>query len=401
MSAKPPDWGQPPWKISFRSNLKTLPDHVDFAIIGGGFTGLAATALLKRLAPKKSVLLLEAKRIGNGASGRTGGLALAETAAGNLPGLGDVLKNYKKILRDLRSNADLDLRGVWEIAHSDRSFDGKPLRPLPRSPIDWSDSGRLRAVKKVPGGAVDPGKVITNLARAAIRAGAAIAERAEVVRIKPSNPIRLHVHCHPRGYLVRKVITASHVLLATNAASLHLGGNLLRPDSRAEPKLTFALATAPLTKKQIAVIGMSSRRPFYTLDLPYLWGRMVKNRGMIFGSGLVPAFDESLPKHNAKKLWSGLEQATIRRGESFERLKTLEHRVRTLHPALQNVRITHRWAGPILLTDKFVPFFRAHPKNKKIILIGGYSGHGVALSVHLGQWAAQSLCSNRKLPNWI
>src|SRR5882762_7757695 len=109
MSAKPPDWGQPPWKISFRSNLKTLPDHVDFAIIGGGFTGLAATALLKRLAPKKSVLLLEAKRIGNGASGRTGGLVLAETAAGNLPGLGDVLKSYRRILRDLRVNADLAL----------------------------------------------------------------------------------------------------------------------------------------------------------------------------------------------------------------------------------------------------------------------------------------------------
>jgi glycine/D-amino acid oxidase-like deaminating enzyme len=127
---------------------------------------------------------------------------------------------------------------------------------------------------------------------------------------------------------------------------------------------------------------------------------MLKTRTMIFGSGLVPAFDESLPKRSAKKLWSGLELENIRRGPSLQRLKTLEQRVRALHPALQNIRITHRWGGPILLTNKFVPFFRAHPKNNNIILLGGYSGHGVALSVHLGQWAAQALLNNRKLPNW-
>jgi glycine/D-amino acid oxidase-like deaminating enzyme len=408
MNSSTPNWGTPPWKISFRSKLTRLPTHVDFAIVGAGFTGLAAAALLKRAAPNKSVLLLEAKRVGNGASGRTGGLALAETAAGNLPGLGDVLKNYRKILRALRINASLDLRGVWEIAHTNRSFDGKPLRPLPRSPIDWSDSGRLRAVKKVPGGTVDPGKVISGLARAAVRSGASIAENAQVTQIDPRNPIRLQVTWHHHGRVIRKVVTANRVLLATNAASLNLAGDLLRTNSHAEPKLTFALATAPLTKKQIAALGMESRRPFYTVDMPYLWGRLVRDKSksgsgndrMIFGSGLVPAFEASLPKRSARKLWSGLELENIRRGLSLQRLKTLEQRVRALHPTLRNIRVTHRWGGPILLTSKFVPFFRAHPKNKNIILLGGYAGHGVALSVHLAQWASQSLCINRKLPNW-
>jgi glycine/D-amino acid oxidase-like deaminating enzyme len=45
-----------------------LPPEVDFAIIGGGFTGLAAAAWLRRLAPEKTVAVLEAAQLGAGAS---------------------------------------------------------------------------------------------------------------------------------------------------------------------------------------------------------------------------------------------------------------------------------------------------------------------------------------------
>ena len=196
------------------------------------------------------------------------------------------------------------------------------------------------------------------------------------------------------GKIAQKFITADRVLQATNA------GKILREAVHGEPKLTFALATAPLTKKQIAALGLASRRPFYTLDLPYLWGRILKNGGIVFGSGLVPGFDEALPRGNSKQLWSGLEKETVLRGDCLLRLENLEQRVRNLHPALHKIRITHRWGGPILLTEDFVPNFRAHPKNKNLILLGGYSGHGVALSVYLGNWAAQSLVGKRPLPRW-
>src|SRR5215467_5335792 len=101
MSSKTHPWGTPPWTVDFRPAARPLPEQVDFAIVGGGFTGLATAAWLRRLAPKKSVLVLEAFTIGEGASGRTGGLTLAETAAGPMPGLGDVLAGYNKILRAL------------------------------------------------------------------------------------------------------------------------------------------------------------------------------------------------------------------------------------------------------------------------------------------------------------
>ena len=98
---------------------------MDFAIIGGGFTGLAAAAWLRLLAPEKSVAVFEAARIGAGASGRTGGMVLAETAAGNQPGLGDVLAGFQSILEKLKVRCDLKLNGAWEIARKHSSGKAK------------------------------------------------------------------------------------------------------------------------------------------------------------------------------------------------------------------------------------------------------------------------------------
>src|SRR4029077_12324915 len=128
-------WGKPPWSVDFRPAARALPDQVDFAIVGGGFSGLSAAAWLRRLAPWRSVVVLEAASLGEGASGRTGGMALSETAAGKLPGLGDVLAGYKKILHALRIDSRLTLPGVWELGRSS---------PARNSPISWSDSGELK-----------------------------------------------------------------------------------------------------------------------------------------------------------------------------------------------------------------------------------------------------------------
>jgi gamma-glutamylputrescine oxidase len=403
------NWGETPWKITFRGRWTALPDHVDFAVVGGGFTGLSAAAWLAKLAPKKTVLLLEAERVGNGASERTGGIALAQTAAGDLPGLGDVLRGYREILRDLRVDAELQLPGVWEVARHKKSMDGKQVRPLKNSPIDWEDSGRVRAVSAFPGGTVNPGNVVSGLARAATRAGAQVVEGAGVVRMEFSDPVRLHVERKLARRVERKIVTANKVLLATNAASRELAGKIYSRKELSEPRLTFAVATAPLTKKQITALGMDSGRPFYSVDFPYLWGRMLKNRGMIFGSGLVPAFGKFLREDavraksveaSVEKLWGGLERFNVRHGEPAARLRSLEKRVRLLHPAMKNARITHRWGGPILTTKDFMPTFRAHPESKNAVVLGGFSGHGVALSVYLGKWAAQSLNGRRSLPTW-
>ena len=394
MSCKTHPWGAPPWTVDFRPAQCTLPEHVDFAIVGGGFTGFSAAAWLRRLSPKKSVVVLESAWLGEGASGRTGGLALAETAAGPLPGLGDVLAGYKKILRTFRSDSGLALPGVWELGRSNAAKN---------SPICWSDSGDLKVVRTVPGGAVDPGKVVSELARAAQSTGAQIIEHTEVHSIDYSNPPRLHVRRSVRGRIQQKEIRASQILLATNAFSLELAG--LR--GATQPKLTLALATAPLTTAQLKAIGLASRNPFYTVDLPYLWGRLLESNGIVFGAGLVPMptsiaalFERSAWKRSRPFDEPNLYRFDVRKGEAAERFRWLEDRVHNLHPALKSVRIAHRWAGPILFTEGMRPIFRRHPRCENVMVLAGYNGHGVALSAYLGQWAAEALLGKRPLPDW-
>jgi glycine/D-amino acid oxidase-like deaminating enzyme len=393
MSRKTHPWGTPPWTVGFRPAAHPLPEQVDFAIVGGGFTGLSTAAWLRRLAPKKSVLVLEASSLGEGASGRTGGLALAETAAGPLPEIGDVLAGYKKILRTLHVDARLELPGVWELGRSN---------PAKGSPISWNDSGNLQVVRTVPGGAVDPGKVVAGLARAAESTGAQIAEHAQAQAIEYSNPPRLRVHRKIRARIQQKEICAGEILLATNAFSLELS----ELHASAQPKLTLALATAPLTDAQLKAIGLVSRHPFYTIDLPYLWGRLLESNGIVFGAGLVPMPDSiaslfTKPGQDPQQYAApNLYRFDVRKGEAAESFRWLEGRIHELHPALKSVRITHRWAGPILFTEGMRPVFRPHPRSKNVLVLAGYNGHGVALSVYLGQWAAEALLGIRPLPSW-
>ena len=127
-------WGVPPWTVDFRPAPCALPDHVDFAIIGGGFTGLSAAAWLRRFAPGRSVLVLESASLGEGASGRTGGMALAETAAG---------KNSVFEARQIPSVAYTDPEVAWAGLTEDQCKAqglkyGKAVFP-------WAASGRAIA----------------------------------------------------------------------------------------------------------------------------------------------------------------------------------------------------------------------------------------------------------------
>lgn len=395
MSRKAHPWGAPPWHVDFHPAPRALPDEVDIAIVGGGFSGLSTAAWLRRLGPARSVLVLESNSLGEGASGRTGGLALAETAAGPLPGLGDVLAGYKKILRALRVDSRLTLPGVFELGRT---------AGVGNSPIRWNDSGELKVVRIVPGGAIDPGKILAGLARAAEKAGAQIAEHAHVHTIDFSNPLRLKIRHRLRGHTHKKEIRANQILLATNAFSLELSSL----QNTAAPKLTLALATAPLSRAQLEAIGLSSRRPFYTVDLPYLWGRLLESNAVIFGAGLVPMparpsefFRNPAGTGSHKVASLNLFRFDVRKGEAAVRFRWLEERVRNLHPALHSVRVTHRWSGPILFTEGMRPIFRRHPRNENVMVLAGYNGHGVALSVYLGKWAAEALLARRRaLPRW-
>ncbi len=361
------NWGNRPWTVEFHATKLELPRSVNFVVVGGGFTGLAAAAWLKRLSPQKSVALFEADFFGAGSSGHTGGVVLAETATGDLPGLGDVLAGYQTFLKTLDIFADLSLPGVYELGRT---------APLQNSPIRWADSGELCATKEVPGGTIDPGKVVSGLARAAERSGVLLFERTAIDDARFNNSIELRTNLG--------TVTAQKVLFATNAFSLEL----TRLQDRAQPAFTLAVATEPLSSSLLSEIGLAERKPFYTVDLPYLWGRLLGN-SVIFGSGLVFPGD-----------WRNLADIDIEQGEPADLFTRLQKRIHNFHLALRNINFTHRWGGPICIAEEWKPVFEFHPHSRNAIVLGAYSGHGVAQSVYLGVWAAETLLGKRELPSW-
>ena len=335
-------WGQPVWEVPFTAPRVPAPGRADVAVVGGGLTGFSAA---RHLAVRGlRVAVLEATRVGDGASGRSGGIALEDTAAGPLPGFGNCLGELQGF------DCELDLGGCWEISHSSE---------LSRRPLDWNDQGLpLRVSGVVPGGTVHPGKLLAAVARAALEAGATVHEQARVTGIEFTD--------RPRLLLSDRALVAGHVVLATNAYALELA----ELESEAMAMLAVATATAPLQEEQLAALGMTERRPFYTADLPYLWGRLTGDNRLVVGSGLVEMDDA---------------------GSARPKFRALEQRVRRLHPALENVEVTHRWLGPICIPGDFKPVLRAHPRSEKVLFGGGYTGHGIAQSLRMGRLLAKKI----------
>lgn len=371
-------WGTSPWKIDFKPRRARLPEEVEFAVVGGGFTGLAAAAWMRHCEPGRSVAVFEAGSIGNGASGRTGGIVLAETAAGDKPGLGDVIAGFQEILGVLRVHCDLELPGAWEIGRRGG---------IAKSPIAWNDSGMLRVTKEIPGGSLDPGKLVSGLGRAAERLGAQIFEGRAVARVvwparqRDAAEIVLDAG---RGR-TRRVVRARKVLVATNALSPDVSGMA----GHTEPRLTLAAMSAPLSDAAIEAAGLAERKSFYTSDLPYLWGRLRDDNSIVWGAGLVAA-PRGVP----------MDKLDIR-GEGPRRLFAgLRRRVRGLHPAFARVKFMYAWGGPILFRGDWTPVFEWRGGGHNAIALGAYAGHGVALSSYLGRWAVEALLGERALPAW-
>lgn len=289
-----------------------------------------------------------------------------------MPGLGDVLTGYSGILTQLGVDAALTFPGVFEIGRS-----GRRSRPSLASPIEWQDAGALRVVAEVPGGAIDPGKVISGLGRAACARGAVVLEDTAAESLEFGAPL-----------LVRTAageLRARRVFVATNAQSARLSD--LAEHSSA--KFTLAVLTQALATPDRQALGLGSGKPFYTVDLPYLWGRTMPDGALMFGAGLV-----DIPSDR------DLSALDISAGDAAGQFASLERRVRGLHPALAKIEFSHRWGGPIRFGLDWELFFDWHPRSRDVLVLNGLGGHGVAQSVYLGCWAAEVIAGLRELPDW-
>jgi gamma-glutamylputrescine oxidase len=369
MQNLPHPWGVPMWSFPVLVTPHPLTDglRVDVAVVGAGFTGLATAHYVQQYCPGLQVAVFEAQQVGAGASGRTGGLVLEDTAAGPLPGVENCIATLHELVSTQGIQCDLRVDGCWEIGrHGGR----------PSSPMQWTDQGTLRVVNVIPGGAFDPRKFLAGLAMVVQRAGGQIFEQAPVMALDTTarDAIRLTVG--------GQTVCAERVVFATNAFCLPLLGL----HDRAEGVHTIALATEPLTDAVYDAIGWTTRTPFYTLDQPYLWGRAVVDGCAVIGAGLTGH--------------GNVEHARVDAADTVPLFDRLERRIHGLHPALRQVRITHRWMGPLCITRNSKPIITSIDDHGRVLVATGYRGHGVALSVRVGKLLAEVLAGQGRLPAW-
>lgn len=341
--------------------------RVDVAVVGAGFTGLATAHYVLQRDPGQRVAVFEARQVGAGASGRTGGLVLEDTAVGPLPGLEHCVATLHELVDTQGLQCDLRVDGCWEIGRAG----GQPT-----SPIEWTDSGLLRVVHTIPGGAFDPRKFLAGLAAGIQRAGGLLFEQA------PVTGLDMAVRGGVRLLVAGKAVYAERAVFATNPFCLPLLGL----QGWAGGVHTIAVATAPLPDAVFDAMGWATRTPFYTLDLPYLWGRATADGRAVMGGGVTGQ--------------NNVEHARADAPEAIRLFESLERRIPRLHPALRSVRITHRWMGPLCRTQDSKPIITSKDEAGRVLIATGFGGHGVALSVRVGKLLAEVLAGERSLPAW-
>lgn len=366
------------------SNIAPLPENVDVAIIGSGFTGLSAARTLAK--HNLNVAVLEANTIGWGASSRNGGMVLT----GLKLGMQTVMKKYGRELAKrlfqcslesidtveqivteenidcgfaryghlLTANKPKHYEALQEdVGFMEREFNHK-LHLIPhleqRSEIG-SDLYYGALLDECSGG-LNPAQYVCGLARAAARAGATLHARARLTNLRRSGSrFRLETE---RGSL-----TAEKVLVGTSGYTGSVVGQLQR---KIIPIGSFIIATEKLPDALVQELIPHIRMIFdYKHYLNYfrLW-----DRRLIFG-GRAAFFPET--------------SRTIQRSADILRREMVQ-----VYPQLKNVKIEYVWGGTL---DFAFDRMTHVGETDGIYYSLGYAGHGVAMATYLGKTVAEAM----------
>ncbi|MBB4953685.1 glycine/D-amino acid oxidase-like deaminating enzyme [Agrobacterium vitis] len=362
-----------------------LEGHYDVAVIGGGFTGLAAAHQLAKAGAK--VIVLEGQRIGWGASGRNGGHlnnGLAHSYLGAKAELGKerAIALYKALDSSIdtiealidEEGIDCNFRraGKLKLASKPQHFDGlarnfealhaeaDPDTAL-LSPDDLKceiGSPFHGAMLSKKSAMMHMGRYVVGLAEAAHRHGAVIAEQALVTSQTESNG--LHTLATSRG-----TVTASNVLVATGA---YTTANFSYFRRRIIAVGSFLIATRPLSDAEVASVMPGNRTCVNTMNIGNYW-RLAPDNRLIFGG-------------RARFSASSDQRSDAKSGE------ILRQSLANIFPQLAKVEIDYCWGGLVDMTKDRYP--RAGYQDG-IWYAMGYSGHGAQLSTHLGMIMADTI----------
>jgi glycine/D-amino acid oxidase-like deaminating enzyme len=390
------DDNQSVWLVGAPANEPSPPLAqdltVDVAIIGGGFTGVSTAYHVSRRNPGLGIALLEAKSLGNGASGRSGGMML--TGIQPDPTTESAVREHQltaKAIDDLVAlikEHDLQVRyrreGSYKIsttaasaeaAHADAEELAKRGLPLKFLRPDQL-SEQLRA-QHVFGATFDPSEGVLNgvdLIRAMkpllLKQGVQIFEGTPVTRVRQGETIELST---PGG-----TVRAKAIVLATNGYTPRLG--FFRTGIL--PVISHVIATKPLSA-DLRAKSFGNATAFAD-DLPRLAYSTIDFDGrVVFGGGTNAAYGYQFGNKTGYSA-------------SFDDKPTraLRGSLARYFPELANVELEHRWSGPLGVTLARHCGIGVIGSHSNIYYALGYSGHGIVLGNLAGRVIADLYAQN-------
>jgi glycine/D-amino acid oxidase-like deaminating enzyme len=369
------------------------PADVDVAVVGGGYTGLWTAYYLAQADPTLSIMVIESRVAGFGASGRNGGWASAlfptswakvahESSREDAVALqramfdtvdevgrvaaaegidchyrkGGVITLARTPLQLDRARAEIEDARSWGFGEEDFSLLSADEA---RGVLDATDI--LGATRSPHCASIHPARLVRGLAQAVERLGVRIHEGTRVTAIEP-RLVRTD----------RGDVRADRIVRATEAWTSQLPGH----ERDIAPVYSLMLATEPLPAELWSQIGLRRGETFNdhrhliiygqrTMDDRFAFGG--RGAPYHFGSTIKPEYDRDPGVYD--ELWRVL---------------------RDLFPGLHGRAVTHRWGGPLGIPRDWFPTVAFDPATG-LGSAGGYVGDGVASSNLAGRTLADLL----------
>ena len=352
----------------------------DLLVVGGGFCGLWGAIQAREQNPARDVVLIEAKSIANGASGRPAAIMSTSVMHGihnterMFPGEVTELEEFGRENMDGFRNAieqydidcDIEWGGEMTVSIGDQGLEtieeeyqlykkyGHDAVKLDKDQVQAEISSPIfhgAVWSKSRSGTVHPGKLVRNLKRVALELGVRVFENTpHLSNHLEAGKIRVKT---PRGN-----IDADRVLLATNAwAAGHKKIN-----TRVAAIRDRIVMSEPLTAQQMEKVGWNNRQGIYDTRTQLNYMRLTADNRILFGGRLSYFFG-----NNTDPALDKTPKPYIRLLGSF---------YRTFPQLKDEIRFSHAWSGPIGLTTRMAVHYQRY-HGGKMVYAGGYSGFGV------------------------
>jgi gamma-glutamylputrescine oxidase len=357
--------------------------RTDVCIIGGVYTGLSSALHLAKRGYK--VVLLEARKVGWGASGRNGGhlgsgqrkdqIALEKMlGSSHAHQLWELAQEAKAVSRSLIAEYGIDCDLKSGAAHPNhkpgyaaetRAFVEHLRNHYGYDQIEYLETDEMAAIvgsNNYHGGSMDHGaghlhplNYVLGLAHAAKQNGAILHESTVVEGYQEGSTIKVTTN--------RGIVEADSIVLACNG---YLGKLDRRLSGKIMPINNFMVATEPLDEERVNEINP---KDIAISDSRFVinYYRLSADKRLLFGGG--ENYSQNFPQDI----------------ESFVRKPMLE-----VYPQLADTRIDYAWGGTLAVTLNRMPHFGRLGKHNTYFA-QGYSGHGVALSTLAGKLIADAI----------